>query len=116
MQFRRSDDHGASKRKEGRRRENGAQTGEAKGSRREKKEIAAARGTGKTQTALNCVVSLPIFPFADSRPFALHLEAEEVGHRALFPPIRSPPSSSPFSPSPAPLSAAARAVRGERAR
>lgn len=89
VQFRRSDDHGASKRKEGWRREDG-QAREEKGNRREKKEIAAARRTGKTETALNSVVSLPTF--ANSRPFVLHLEAEEVGHGALFPFIRSSPS------------------------
>lgn len=55
--------------------------GEAKGNRREKKEIAAARETGKTETALNPMVSLPTF--ANSRPFALHLEAEEVGQRFI---------------------------------
>lgn len=82
------------------------------GNRREKKErTAATRGTGKTKTALNSVVSLPTF--ADSRPFALHLGAEEVGHRALFPPIRSPPSYSVFAAAavPVPLSAT---VRGKR--
>lgn len=78
-------------------RDGGERTGqrrEAKVNRREKKEIAATRGIGKTETTLNSVVSLPTFD--NSRPFVLHLEAEEVGHRALFPPIRSPPSYSVF--------------------
>ena len=68
---------------------------EAKENRREKKEIAATRGIGKTET-LSSVISLPTFD--DSCPFVLlHLEAEEVGHHALFPPIRSPPSYSVFA-------------------
>lgn len=96
VQFRRSDDHGVSKRKEGCWRENGLAGVEAGDRQEKRKRLAAAWGAGKTETALNSVVSLPTSSPTPSS-LCLQLEGEEVGHRALFPPVRPPPSYSVFA-------------------